>query len=172
MSYTDSLRKNLIHELTTCQHLYPKFSAESAEWKPAENMRTTVQLMQYLTYIGKAMVRQYITTPADPDAARNAYRADAKWSTENVTFENFSDMIELEKKEIIDMLASLSDADLQKESYHPFSGDVFSVYEGLFTTVRYLCAYRHQLFLYAKMCGAEIGTVNNWYGKDPAPKVA
>ena len=172
MNFTDSLRKNFHHELTTCQHLYAKFSAESAEWKPQDNMRNTVQLMQYLTYIGKAMVRQYVTTPADPEAARNAYRADAKWATENVTFENFSDMIELEKKEISDMLAGISDADLERETYHPFSGDVFSLYEGLFTTIRYVCAYRHQLFLYAKMNGAEINTLNNWYGKDPAPKAA
>jgi hypothetical protein len=170
MSISNSIQKSILHDLTVCQHLHGKFKAEDAEWKPAENMRSTIHLMQYLTYIGKTMTQQFINPPTDHEVARVNYRNDAKWSSENVTFENFSEIIEQEKAEIRETLSGISDADLERMTYHPFSGEESTLFEALTTVTKYVCAYRHQLFLYVKLCGAEVNTLNNWYGMDPAPK--
>ncbi len=172
MSISSSIQKSLLHDLSVAQHLNEKFKAEDAEWKPAENMRSTLQLMQYLTFIGKTFSQQFINPPTDHEVARTNYRNDAKFAGENVTFENFSEMIEKEKAEITEAFSGISDSDLERMTYHPFSGDESTLFEALQTVVKYVCAYRHQLFLYVKMCGAEVNTLNNWYGKDPAPKVA
>ncbi|HWF44615.1 MAG TPA: hypothetical protein VG537_08230 [Candidatus Kapabacteria bacterium] len=165
----DSLLKSCIHDLAVCQHLHSKFDASQADWRPRENMRTTTELMQYLSFIGGTMTKHFIDPPADREAARNTYRANSKNSKENVTIENFHDAIEREKDAIREAYSSITDADLSRMTYHMFSNEESSLFDSLLTVVKYLTAYRHQLFLYAKMCGAEISTPNNWYGMDPQP---
>ncbi len=172
MTIKNSLQNSLLHELTVCQHLYTKFDAKNADWRPRENMRSTVELMQYLCYIGKTMTGHFVNPSEDRALAVDNYRAKAKWSTENVTFANFAEMIEREKEGIRETLANLSDADLTRTTYHPFSKEDTTLFDALLTVVKYLCAYRQQLFLYAKMCGAEINTGNNWRGVDAQPAAA
>src|ERR1035437_6885029 len=172
MTIKNSLQNSLLHDLTVCQHLYTKFEAKSADWRPQANMRSTVELMQYLCYIGKTMTGHFVNPAEDKALAIDNYRAKAKWSTENVTFANFAEMIEREKEGIRETLANVSDADLMRMTYHPFSKEETTFFDALLTVVKYLCAYRQQLFLYAKMSGAEINTGNNWRGVDSQPAAA
>jgi hypothetical protein len=170
MSTIESIQNSILQDLTICQHLYTKLDPKKAEWKPAEGMRPTIHLLQYLCYIGKAMIRHFVDTPENHDTARKNYRELSKWSGEAVTFENFPEMIEQEMTEIQSLLAGLTDADLHRTTYHMWSEEEYPLIEGLFTTMKYICAYRHQLFLYAKMCGADINTLDNWYGKDSSAR--
>ena len=172
MSITKSLLKSYLHELNNAQHLYTKLDAKNADWRPRENMRTTLELMQYLCFIGKAMTAHFVNPVEDREAARQQYRDLSKWSGHAVTFENFPEMIELEKDEISNAFSNITDADMQRMTYHPFSNQETTLFEALLTVMKYLTAYRHQLFLYAKMSGAEIGTLNNWYGRDSQPAPA
>jgi hypothetical protein len=167
----DSLLKSCVQDLSICQHLYTKFDASQADWRPQANMRSTLELMRYITYIGGTMTKHFVNPADDREEARGKYRANAKRSEEQVTFENFPEHIEREKAEIREVLSTITDADLQRKTYHPFSNEESSLFEALLTVTKYLTAYRHQLFLYAKMTGAEINTRNNWYGIDafPAP---
>jgi hypothetical protein len=169
MSIKESLLKSYIHDLSISQHLATKFEPENADWRPRENMRSTLELMQYITYIGQAMARHFVNPPVDHEAARNAYREASKASGVNVTFANFSEAIEQEKDEIRAAFATITDADLNRMTYHPFSGDETTLFEALLTVSKYLAAYRQQLFLYAKMLGANVNTRNNWYGVDSTP---
>jgi hypothetical protein len=170
MSIIQSIQNSILLDLSNCQHLYTKLDPKKADWKPAENMRTTLELMQYLCFIGTAFSQHFANAPEDRDAARNNYRELSKWSREAVTFENFLEMIEKEKKDIQAALAGVSDADLSRPVYHMFSGEEHSLLDGLLTVLKYVCAYRHQLFLYAKMNGANINTLDNWYGKDSSAR--
>jgi hypothetical protein len=175
MSIKESLLNSCLHDLTVCQHLATKFAPENADWRPRENMRSTVELMQYLSFVGKAFTQQFINAPEDRDMARNNYRALAKLSAESVNFDNFSEWIEREKDDIRQAFSTISEADLSRPTYHPFSGEESTLFDALLTVSKYLCGYRQQLFLYAKMCGANVNTRNNWYGLDsppPAPKAA
>jgi hypothetical protein len=166
MTTTEIIQKEILKDLTICQHLHTKLDPKNAEWKPAEGMRPTIHLLQYLCYIGRAMTRHFVDPDQDRKAAQAKYRELSKWSGEAVTFENFPQMIEQEKQELIALLSGLTDSDLQRPVYHMWSGEEHTLHEGLFTVMKYICAYRHQLFLYAKMCGANVNTLNNWYGID------
>jgi hypothetical protein len=172
MSIKESLLKSCLHDLSTCQHLATKFSPENADWRPRENMRSTLELMQYLSFIGNTMTKHFIDPPTDHEEARLKYRANSKLSAGSMTFENFSEWIEREKAEISEAYATISDADLHRMTYHPFSGEESTLFDALLTTTKYIAAYRHQLFLYAKILGANINTRNNWYGLDSTPAPA
>ena len=168
----DSLLKSSLHELNICQHLATKFDASQADWRPRENMRSTVELMQYLAYIGGTMTTHFINPPVDHEEGRTNYRNNSKRSTETVNFENFSDALEREKDAIREAFSSITDADLSRTTYHMWSNEESTLFDSLLTVTKYLCAYRQQLFLYAKMSGANINTRNNWYGLDAQPAPA
>ena len=169
MSIKESLLDSCLRDLSICQHLATKFVPENADWRPRENMRSTLELMQYLSFISNTMTKHFIDPPTDHEEARLKYRANAKLSAGSMTFENFSEWIEREKAEISEAYATISDADLERMTYHPFSNDETTLFEALLTVSKYIAAYRQQLFLYAKMCGANINTRNNWYGLDSQP---
>ncbi len=171
----DSLLKSCLLDLNVCQHLFTKLDPALADWRPRrtdgtprENMRSTLELMQYLTFIGGTMSNHFVHTSEDREAARNQYRENSKISKE-MTFDQFPEAIEREKELLHEVYDNITDADLSRMTYHPFSGDETTLFEALLTVTKYLTAYRHQLFLYAKMCGAEINTRNNWYGMDSQP---
>ena len=166
----DSLLKSCLLDLNICEHLFTKFDPSQADWKPRDNMRSTLELMQYLTFIGGTMADHFVHTSEDREEARNSYRERSKASKE-MTFDEFPEWIEREKEQLHAIYDNITDADLTRMTYHPFSGEESTLFEALHTVSKYLCAYRHQLFLYAKMCGAEISTPNNWYGMDPRPAV-
>lgn len=167
----DSLLQTCIQELTICQHLYSKLDPAMQDWRPRENMRSTLELLQYLTHIGGTMTRHFANPLEDRDAARERYR-ESSTRSKTVTFDEFPDVMEREKADLRSIFATINDSDLSRGTYHPFSAQETSLFEALMTVVRYLTAYRHQLFLYAKMCGAEINTRNNWYGMDPVKAAA
>jgi hypothetical protein len=177
MSIKESILNSIIHDLTTCQHLASKIDASKADWRPAPNMRSTLELMQYLSFIGYATVKHILNPIADRAASMGPIGEASARAGQNVNFNNFSEAIESEKQQIADLLKNITDEDLQnKQTYFPWNpaSDV-SLYIALTTaTVKFVCAYRHQLFLYAKMLGANVNTLNNWAGMDspaPAPKI-
>jgi hypothetical protein len=172
MSIKESLLNSCLHDLTVCQHLATKFAPENADWRPRENMRSTVELMQYLSFVGMAFTQQFISAPEDRDLARNNYRTLAKLSSDGVNLDNFAEWIEREKDAIREAFSTISEAGLSRPTYHPFSGDESTLFDALLTTTKYIAAYRQQLFLYAKMLGANVNTRNNWYGLDSTPAPA
>jgi len=169
MSIKDSLLRNMLHDLTVCQQLHAKLDKKNVDWRPAENMRPTIHLMQYLTFIGGSTVKHFVNPTADRAAAVGPIMEASKNSSA-VTFDSFPEAIEREKHEIAKLLENVTEEDLlNKKTYAPWGGPDITLYDALDgITMRYLTAYRHQLFLYAKMCGADINTGDNWRGRGAA----
>jgi hypothetical protein len=165
MAIKESILRNMLHDLTICQQLHAKLDPKNADWRPAENMRPTIHLMQYLTFIGISTVKHFVNPMADRAAAGGPIMEASK-NSGAVTFENFPEAIEREKQQIAELLANVTDNDLlTKKTYPPWGGPDILLFDALMgITMRYLTAYRHQLFLYAKMCGADINTRDNWRG--------
>ena len=87
--------------------------------------------------------------------------------------EEFVAILEEEKKKLTNLLSPLTDEDLlTMETTQPWGQKVKLIEALLNNSLKYLAAYRLQLFMYAKMWGAEIGTPNAWRGVDVKPKPA
>ena len=168
-STKEYIQEAMLHDLDLCQHLYTKISNDLWDWKPRENMRSTTELLQYLSFIGGSGVELYINggfTPqnltkfrADRDAASNATPAD------------FPELIEKQKQMIAAQFATITDDDLfNRKTLQPWGEEVTLLHALLNNSTKYLTGYRMQLFIYAKLNGAEIGTSNAWRGADAAKK--
>lgn len=160
----ESLRK----ETSVIKHLYEKIPADAFDYRPTEKQRSVLELLRYLSVCGAASMH-VITNGSDwktwkPFTDRSA----------NMEAKDFPAAMDLQMKEMTDMLNAIPEEDfMNKEVKHP-TGDLMPLGAGLIRMpFSWLTAYRMQLFLYLKQVGVtEIGTSNAWHGRDRTPPAA
>ena len=161
------LLESLLHECTVAQHLFTKLPPDSFDYRPSATQRSTLELLQYLGMIGIAGA----TCMAEQDWKRFApfgERAKA------MPAEGFPAAMDRQKAELTALFDALSDERLATQQAPLPAGGTQPLAVALMNgPLKWLTAYKLQLFLYAKAAGAaNIGTANAWRGTDPAPKPA
>ncbi len=157
-------KQNLIdsvsNEFRIIKHLVEKIPSNTEGYKPTEGQRTTLELLQYLSSVfvnGTHVIYEgstdaYKTSPltgTDTTVANFAEKMDAQLVTWNAQMAKFDD-IEMEK--VINIYGM---GEKTKGVY---------LVENL---VKWLAAYKMQLFLYIKSSGnTTMGTSNLWGGMD------
>ena len=162
MALTKSeLIASLQNEVRILLHLASKIDRARLDYRPTPKQRSTLELLQYLTMMGPALVQAAKAGEFDEADWTAAERAAAARD-----FDQTLAAIAAQTNAYATLLADLSDADLRAE-IEPF-GDKTT--RGAFIVTWVLCgcaAYRTQLFLYLKACGRdELGTMNLWAGVD------
>jgi|SRR5579883_2205000 len=168
-SLTSYLQQAMTHDLSVVQHLITKLPESAWDYRPRENMRSTTELLRYLSFIGAATVKIH----RDGGWLEHNLPGlrEARERTVNLQPKDFHDAIESQKHAIKELFTTISDEDLyQKTTLEPWGTSVPLLQAYLNGTLKYLASYKMQLFIYAKSCGAEIATPNNWRGVDPTPK--
>jgi hypothetical protein len=153
---------SFVKELEIVKHLREKISAGMLDYRPTPKQRSTMELLQYLGHISGTAIMSFI----DPE--KNNYMELAK-AKDLVTFENFSvkidEQIDIVKREI----SALTEAQLEKEVSFFGMNEKLSMH--LLSALKWITAYKMQLFLYIKANGVDnIGTSNVWGGVDMPPK--
>ncbi len=159
------LLDSMLHECTVAQHLFTKLPAGSFEYRPTAGQRTTAELLQYLSVIGIAGA----TCMAEHDWKRfGPFSARAK----ELAPGDFVAAMDRQKAELIALFKTLSDERLAtQEAPLPAGGTQPLAVALMNGPLKWLTAYKLQLFLYAKSSGAhEISTSNAWRGADMPPK--
>ena len=170
MAFKEYLLDAMIRDLTVCQHLYEKIPEGSMDKRPREGMRSTKELLHYIAFIGSASVETYVNSGWAKQENIERMKA-VRETTNKIDLDNFVAILEEEKKKLTDILTPLTDDDLlTMETTQPWGQKVKLIEALLNNSLKYLAAYRLQLFMYAKMWGAEIGTPNAWRGVDVKPK--
>ncbi len=168
-STKEYLQAAMLHDLDLCQHLYTKIGDDVWDWKPKENMRSTTELLQYLAFIGGAGVELYIKGGFTPENVKELRAAGA--NAKEAKPSDIPGLIEKQKTIITQQFATITDEDLfNRKTLQPWGEEVTLLHALLNNSSKYLTGYRMQLFLYAKLNGAEIGTSNAWRGVDTTKK--
>jgi len=156
---------SLQNEIRILVHLTGKIDQSKLDYRPTPKQRSTIELLRYLTCMGRGLVPAIKTGTFDGEAWGKAATAAEKKSFD----------------EIVADLASLSDyyaAELGPMPEADFAGEValFSPQKASrgFWLVNLVisghAAYRTQLFMYLKACGREeLSTMNLWQGVDAPP---
>ncbi len=157
----EHLAMSLTHECDVCIHLFTKLSPESYSYRPSPQQRSTYELMQYLAMCGIAGVRSMAENSWDSFAE---YRERVK----DMTAEEFPALMAKQKEEIAELIASLSDEALATQEAKVPGLGVLPLSAAIINgPLKWLTAYKMQLFLYAKATGTtDIGTSNVWSGMD------
>jgi hypothetical protein len=169
LSKEEALR-SISHEVNSIKHLYTKLPADVIDWRPLVDMRSTRELLQYLSTVGFVFADIYLKTWPTPEEGRLERTArTAQAST--LKPDEFPGAMDGQLEYIEKLLHDMPDEEYRTRKVMGMGGAELSISDGMLECIKTLVAYRHQLFLYARMNGARIGTANNWRGKDPEPIV-
>lgn len=156
---------SLQNEVRILLHLAGKVDRDHLDYRPTPGQRSTLELLRYLTIMGPALVGAAKAGDFNAEAWTAAETTAASLDFDQ-TLETLAALPALYQT----LLGDLSDADLRAEIA------IFGMpsSRGAFIVNQVLCgcaAYRTQLFLYLKACGAaELNTMNLWAGMDaPTP---
>ena len=156
---------SVAHEVKVCKHLYSKLTPGQMDYKPGENMRTTLELLRYLTFCGAGPTRALVQDDWSPITR---YQEEAS----SMNAEEFGERMDAQLTEIQELLAGVPEADLKsREASLPWG-----VREPLGASLvnlplKFLASYRLQLFNYAKASGAkQLSTYDAWLGMDKPPE--
>lgn len=171
MKLSEYLIQAMEKDITILQHLYTKIPQDQFDFRPRENMRTVRELLHYISTTTSSMLTVFATsTDHKEDMARLRTLTPP---FEEFEIGDFHFILEEEKRIIRDLIGPLSDEELYtRMCFQPWREQV-SLLSGILNgPLKYLTAYRMQLFLYLKLLGQEVNTANNWTGTDwkPAPK--
>ena len=152
---------SLQNEVRILLHLAGKIERAQLDYRPTPKQRSTLELVQYLTIMGPALLQAAKAGTFDLAAWAAAEQAAAARD-----FDQTLAALGRHTDDYPALLADVSDADLRAE-IEMFGGKAT---RGAFIVNQVLtgcAAYRTQLFLYLKACGREeLSTMNLWAGVD------
>lgn len=147
-------------EVNICKHLYSKLPDGKLDYRPSDNQRSTLELLQYLTICIKVPAKGLINNDW-------TFRGDEVAKSKEVTADQFCSAMDQQLEEVKGLVNALSDDDLKKTTSTPMRTET-TIGKGLVTLcLRFITAYKLQLFLHAKAVGGEnLTTANSWMGMD------
>lgn len=158
----ETLQKNIVKDLKVVRRLITKISPETVDFRPVENVRSMLEVLQYLSSCSTNIIRfWYNEDQSDPRGFLTKLRKDDPI----VTLENAISIFDAQIAFVDELFASISEEDIQsKEVTYPWGGKG-TLGEGIIeTSIKWLAAYKMQLFLYIKISsGQNITTPDLWH---------
>ena len=157
----EQLAWSLVRECDITQHLYGKLGPDAWDYRPSSGQRSTAELLRYLAMCGIGGIRWFESGNLDVWKEHQARVADMAPA-------DFPDEMNRQKREIEEFFSNVSVELLATQEARPPTGDKMPLGAAIMNgPLKWLAAYKLQLFLYAKATGAaQIGTANAWAGID------
>ena len=156
----DQFIESVRHETRVCRHLHGQLSEAQLGYRPHEFMRSTLELLRYLTYCAVGSAEALIQGSWDPYKQRMA-------AAETLEAADFPAAMDRQVRKLEELLAGIDDDDLREREVVVPPNHRQKLGAALINmSLKYLTAYRMQLFVYAKASGsARLDTWDNWAGQ-------
>ncbi len=158
----ETLHKNIVKDLKVVRRLITKINPDAAEYKPIENIRSILEVLQYLSSCSTNIIRfWYNEDQSDPRGFLTKLRKDDPI----VTLENAITIFDAQIALVDDLFANITEDEIQnKEVTYPWGGKG-TLGEGIIeTSIKWLAAYKMQLFLYIKITSNQsLTTPDLWH---------
>ncbi len=152
------------HETACIKHLATKLDADRLDYRPTPAQRSTLELLRYLAVTAIGPVRFHLDGTWDFWEAREKELG-------TLTLSGFAAAMDRQQAEIEAILNASSDHDLATREVKDWFGNTLTLDQAFVGfSLKFLIAYKMQLFLYAKSVGAQISSPNLWRGMDAPPK--
>ena len=157
------LLASLQKEVRILLHLAGKVDRTQLAYRPTAKQRSTLELLQYLSYMGPMMLRYAKSQQFDQDAWAEIVKTAGSRGFDETLAE-----IATHNEVYARLLADMDDTSFRAE-LTGFDGAKTTCGAFIVNNVIAQCsAYRTQLFMYLKACGRdELNTTNLWVGVDP-----
>ncbi len=157
--FKQHLLQNLQREIFLLKQLAGFIEERDLDFRPADKMRSTLELMQYLSGIGATMLRWFIKNDLNPEEW-----AKIREQRKLVTLDNFKQKLDEQLEQIVMYMDLINEEDLNtKEVELPSKEKMILGTAIINAPIKWLAAYRLQLFTYLKMNGrSDISTREAW----------
>lgn len=160
------LLQSINQEIDICKHLFSKIPADQFNYRPAENMRSTLELLQYLTFAPYEFAIAMINDTFKTNDWSNYTKAEEEAG--KMKPEQFPDAMDRQSDNFKKLINGLSNDDLENRKV--VTGWSLNDTLGanlIDMSLKTIVAYRMQLFLYLKStCAPKLHSGNNWSGSD------
>jgi len=160
--YKQHLLNNIEKEINICRRLYTKLSADHMNYSPGEGVRSALELLQYLGVAGTIMPGYWLK---GGDTDFGTFYGATIAASKTMAHEQFLRVMDEQVVIARNLLDEVNEDDLlQKEVIYPWSGVKAPLGEAIMaTSIKWLAAYKLQLFLYIKLCGSkQLSTADAW----------
>ena len=159
--YKQQLLNNIEKEMKICRRLYTKIPPDVLHYRPKEGVRSVLELLQYLSIIGTAMPDFWL---GSNHADFETFFADQILISKKLEPGHFLDAMDGQIAKIRQLFDKVSDEDLyEKEVKYPWAGTEPLGEALINTSVKWLSAYKLQLFYLIKLStDQQIGTPDAW----------
>ncbi|MBN8568585.1 MAG: hypothetical protein J0M18_03050 [Ignavibacteria bacterium] len=160
MTHKQNLLNVIEKEIGVIKTISSKVTKEILDYAPMEGMRTTLEVMQYLTWCGSSTIVFFLLD--DPSKAKENYTKFME-EAKSVTHENFKERMDAELSLIKNCFENISDEDLiNKDVELPWKEPMKLGQAIMETTVKWLTGYKMQMYLYMKQNGIKLDTGDCW----------
>lgn len=157
--YKQHLMQNMEREIILLKQFASAIEEKDLDFRPAEKVRSTHELMMYLSGIASTMLRWFLINDLTPEEFTKIreYR-------KGVTIANFKERLDEELAKIKSYMDTISEEDLlTKEVELPWKEKMVLGAAIINCPVKWLATYRKELFLYLKINGShEFSTKEAW----------
>jgi hypothetical protein len=157
----EQLLHSIIKEMKVCRRLSTKIPAGQLDFRPKENVRSTLELLQYLSWCSTGMLR-YWQQSAESDF--RTYFGGLIAETKTLSGDQFLAKMDEQIATLQKMFEALSEEDLNTREVTLPWGDKLPLGQALVeTSLKWTTAYKLQLFFYLRLCSDQkLGTPDAW----------
>jgi hypothetical protein len=159
--YKEFIKNSLVKDLMIIRRLITKIPADRADFRPQENMRSTIELLRYLSNCGTGIIRFW---NSDGSADFRTFYIPLAQRVKDLDLKGAIKEIEEQIVMVEELFEQITDEDLlTKEVQYP-GGEKGLMGEALINTcIKWLAAYKLQLFVNIKMStGQQLATPDLW----------
>ncbi len=144
----DQAFKLIEKEIQIIRQLAKKLEPSMLDYKPKEGMRTTQELLSYLNNCAYGMIAYWMSEGSSMKDFFTQLRAE----TPVIDLSNFDDRMALQRDNIQKIFAQIKAEDWQHKIVTYPWGEKAPLGEAIIhTSIKWLAAYKYQLFMYMKM---------------------
>ena len=143
------LLNSIVKEMKIVRRLSTKIPADQSDFRPKENVRSTTELLQYLSNCGTGMIRYWYRK--DNTDFRTFYAA-LNETGKTITPKNFAAQMDAQIELVNKLFEEITEDDLiNKEVDYPW-GEKAPLGEAILETcIKWMTGYKMQLFLKLKL---------------------
>jgi len=159
--YKQHLLNNIEKEINICRRLYTRIPSSQMNFRPKEGVRSILELLQYLGFIGSAMLIYWLKKD---DTDFRTFLGTKTIAAKAIPHDQFLTVMDNQMVTIKDLFNQISEEDLfHKEITYPWGGKAPMGEAIIATSIKWLSAYKLQLFLFIKLCGDQkLTTADAW----------
>lgn len=167
MTHRQNILDAISKEITICKQLFKKLPEGGISFKPADNMRSTEELLRYISMSAVLTLKYFTLEQNRENMASNRTAFVEKANTFDIT--EFPRIMDEQLQEIEELFKNISDEDLLTKTIMMPWGEEMSLERGILEgPLKWLAGYKMQLFLYAKIAGnSALNTRDCWVGSEP-----